>query len=85
MVFLGAEFHPPAPPPEPEPSPEAEVEEEEPQPLVAGQPNAMGIIEQPLVEQPPKKAPRRRAPRKTAETGNVAPKKRTTRPRKKAT
>jgi hypothetical protein len=81
-VYLGAEFHPPAPPPEPEPEPEAEPEEE-PQPLVAGQPNAMGIIEQPLVEEPPKAKPRRaRAPRKTAGE-HAAPKKRTTRTTRK--
>ena len=83
MVLLGSEFHPPAPPPEPEPLPEAEPEEE-PQPLVAGQPNAMGIIEQPLVEEPPKAKPRRRVPRKTAE-GGAPPKKRISRPRKKST
>ena len=82
VVYLGSEFHPPAPPPEPEPLPEEAEPEEEPQPLVAGQPNAMGIIEQPLVEEPPKK-PRRRIVRKTSDTG--APKKRTTRPRKKTT
>ena len=42
MVFLGAEFHPPAPPePEPPPIPEDIDEEiEEPQPVVPGQPTA---------------------------------------------
>jgi len=42
MVFLGAEFHPPAVP-EPEPAPvpeEIEEDEEEPQPIVPGQPTA---------------------------------------------
>ena len=82
MVCLGSEFHPPAPPPEPEPEPEAEPEEE-PQPLVAGQPNAMGIIEQPLVEEPPKPKRRPRAPRKTSGNEGAPPKKRVTRPRKK--
>ncbi len=84
MVYLGAEFHPPAPPPV-EPSAEPEMEEEEPQPLVAGQPNAMGIIEQPLVEEPPKAKRPRRTTRKSAtgDHGAAAPKKRTTRTRKK--
>ncbi len=84
MVYLGAEFHPPAPPPvEPPPEPE---EEEEKQPLVAGQPNALGIIEQPLVEEPPKVKRPRRTTRKTAADGSTAaPKKRTTRARKKTT
>lgn len=81
MVYLGAEFHPPAPPPVEAP-PEPELEEEEPQPIVAGQPNAMGIIEQPLVEEPPKVKRPRRTTRKTA-SDTAAPKKRTTRPRKK--
>lgn len=81
MVYLGAEFHPPA---LPEPEAEPVVEEfEEQQPLVPGQPNAMGIIEQPLVEPKPAKRPRRTT-RKTAPTGEGAPKKRSTRPRKKA-
>ena len=78
MVHLGPEFHPPAPPP-PESEPETEPAEE-PQPMVAGQPNAMGIIEQPLVEPKPQKRPRR-APRKT--TDGAAPRKRVARPRKK--
>ena len=86
-VYLGAEFHPPAPPPhlEPEAAPEEEIEE--PQPLVAGQPNAMGIIEQPLIETPPPKAKRVRRPttRKTAGEGTAPAKKRSTRPRKKTT
>ena len=40
MVYLGAEFYPPAEPPQPEPQAAAEVEEEEdePQPYVEGQP-----------------------------------------------
>lgn len=42
LVFLGAEFHPPAlPEPEPPPVPmESEEETEEPQPIVPGQPTA---------------------------------------------
>ncbi|MFB3829621.1 MAG: NYN domain-containing protein [Bryobacteraceae bacterium] len=80
MVYLGAEFHPPALP-EPEPEPVAE-ELDEVQPIVPGQPNAMGIIEQPLEEPKPQKRPR--APRKRAAGGEGAPKKRVSRPRKKA-
>ena len=78
VVYLGAEFHPPAPPPEPEP-PEIVEEEDEPQPIVPGQPTATGEIPEPA---PPPKTPRRpRAPRKQA-AGDGA-KKRTSRPRKK--
>ncbi len=77
-VYLGAEFHPPAPPPEPEPPIEIEEEEEE-QPLVPGQPTATGEI--PIPEPPPKPQRRPRAPRKTA--GEGGQKKRASRPRKK--
>jgi uncharacterized protein (TIGR00288 family) len=81
IVFLGTEFHPPAPPPAPEPEPQVEEEEiDEPQPLVPGQPTATGEIPLPAV--PPKPARRPRAPRKTASGGGAA-KKRTPRPRKK--
>jgi len=82
IVFLGAEFHPPAPPPEPEPVAEPEEEEDEPQPLVPGQPTATGEI--PIPEPPPKPQRRPRAPRKTS-GGDGPPKKRSTspRPRKK--
>jgi hypothetical protein len=79
IVFLGAEFHPPAPPPEPEPVVEIE-EEDEPQPLVPGQPTATGEI--PIPEPPPKPQRRPRAPRKSA-SGDGAQKKRVSRPRKK--
>ncbi|HUA60903.1 MAG TPA: NYN domain-containing protein [Verrucomicrobiae bacterium] len=79
-VFLGAEFHPPAPPPEPEPvAPVEEEEIDEPQPIVPGQPTATGEIPEPLP--PPKPQRRPRAPRK--QSGDGAPKKRTSRPRKK--
>ena len=78
IVFLGAEFHPPAPPPEPEPVIEVE-EEDEPQPLVPGQPTATGEI--PIPEPPPKPQRRPRAPRKSASDGTA--KKRVSRPRKK--
>ena len=81
-VFLGSEFHPPAPPPQPEP--EMPVEEvDEPQPLVPGQPTATGEI--PIPEPPPKPVRRPRAPRKTSagSGGSTAKKRTTTRPRKK--
>jgi uncharacterized protein (TIGR00288 family) len=65
IVFLGAEFHPPAAPPLPEPVVAIEEEEDEPQPLVPGQPTATGEI--PLPELPPKPQRRPRAPRKTAD------------------
>jgi hypothetical protein len=78
-VYLGAEFHPPAPPPAPPPPPVEEYEEEdEPQPLVPGQPTATGEIP---IPEPPPKPQRRRPARKTAGEGGA--KKRTTRPRKK--
>jgi uncharacterized protein (TIGR00288 family) len=81
IVYLGSEFHPPAPPPEPEPVAAAyeEEEEDEPQPLVPGQPTATGEI--PIPEAPPKPQRRPRAPRKTS--GEPGAKKRISRPRKK--
>jgi uncharacterized protein (TIGR00288 family) len=80
IVYLGSEFHPPAPPPEPEPVAAAyEEEEDEPQPLVPGQPTATGEI--PIPETPPKPQRRPRAPRKTS--GDPGAKKRISRPRKK--
>ncbi len=81
IVYLGAEFHPPAPPPEPVQPPEVEEEEDEPQPLVPGQPTATGEI--PIPEPPPKPQRRPRAPRKTATNADGSPKKRSSRPRKK--
>ncbi|HTP36537.1 MAG TPA: NYN domain-containing protein [Candidatus Acidoferrales bacterium] len=67
IVYLGNEFHPPAPPPEPEPSlPSEEEEIDEPQPLVPGQPTATGEI--PIPEPPPKPQRRPRAPRQKSQT-----------------
>jgi len=80
IVYLGTEFHPPAPPPEPEPTLPVEEEEDEPQPLVPGQPTATGEI--PIPEPPPKPMRRPRAPRKAAGADGQS-KKRTSRPRKK--
>jgi len=79
IVFLGAEFHPPAAPPEPEPEQQVEEEEDEPQPLVPGQPTATGEI--PIPAPPPKVQRRPRVPRKTS--GDGTQKKRVSRPRKK--
>jgi len=70
LVYLGAEFYPPAVPDEPAAAEEAE-EVDEPQPIVKGQPSA-------VPEPEPK--PRRRGGRKQAEG---APKKRA--PRRRAT
>ena len=78
IVYLGTEFHPPAPPPEPEPVAVPEEEEYEPQPIVPGQPTATGEI--PIPEPPPK--PQRR-PRARKPAGEGGAKKRTSRPRKK--
>jgi len=67
MVYLGAEFYPPAPPDEPEAPPMPEEEEEEPQPFVAGQPTMFDPNPAPAPPPPVKKrAPR---PRKTAGHG----------------
>jgi hypothetical protein len=77
MVYLGPEFHPPAPP-EPPPEPAIEEEVEEPQPIVAGQPTAAGII--PDVPPPP----RGRAPRKSAGPRSAGPPKKRAPRRKKS-
>ena len=78
-VFLGAEFHPPAPPPQPESEALPEEEEiDEPQPLVPGQPTATGEI--PIPEPPPKPV---RRPRMRKPPGEGGLKKRAPRTRKK--
>ena len=60
MVYLGAEFYPPAPPPEPaEPAPEEE-EEEEKQPIVIGQPSRFAPTPEPEPEKRPKRPPRKK-------------------------
>jgi len=67
LVYLGAEFYPPAPP-EPEPLPEAvplELEQEEPQPVVEGQPT-------PFAEPEPPPKPRRTRCAKTGEKASTA-------------
>jgi len=67
LVYLGAEFYPPAEPPKPEPeaAPE-EVEEDEPQPYVEGQPT---IFEPNPPPAKPKKAPSRKRPPKSPGSG----------------
>jgi len=77
MVYLGPEFHPPAPP-EPPPEPAVEEEVEEPQPIVAGQPTATGVI---VPEAPPSRA---RATRKSAGPRSAGPPKKRAPRRKKA-
>jgi len=68
LVFLGAEFYPPAPPEEPAPS-EPAVEVEEPQPYVEGQPTIFAPVPEPPKKQRP---PRRRKPASGAEGGGHA-------------
>jgi hypothetical protein len=78
LVYLGAEFYPPAPPPEPEEPVTSEYDEK--QPIVAGQPSM--VAPTPPVEEPkPMKKPR--VPRKRAAKpeGDKPPRKRA--PRKK--
>jgi hypothetical protein len=61
LVYLGAEFYPPAEPPQPEVEAAPEVEEYEPQPYVEGQPT---IFEPNPPPAKPKRAPaRKRAPK----------------------
>jgi len=77
LVYLGAEFYPPAEPPKPEPEAAVEeVEEDEPQPYVEGQPT---IFEPNPPPAKPKKAPARKRPPKAAAAGTQR------RPRRKKT
>ena len=67
LVYLGAEFYPPAEPPKPEPvAVQEEVEEDEPQPYVEGQPT---IFEPNPPPAKPKKAVARKRPPKTGGGG----------------
>jgi hypothetical protein len=81
IVYLGAEFYPPAPPPQ-EPAPVAEEEEEEgPQPIVEGQPSMVAPTP-PITPKPVKRAPRPR--KRAADNVGVSDRPtRTRRPRKK--
>ena len=79
MVYLGAEFYPPALPEAPaEPTPEEELEEK--QPIVAGQPSLL----EPNPPPPPPPKPVRR-PRKTSAQHGVSGDRPPRRPRKKKT
>ena len=68
LVFLGAEFYPPAQPPmEAPPMPDEDEDIDEPQPIVEGQPSMVAPTP-PITTKPVKRAPR---PRKRAAEGNV--------------
>ncbi len=68
LVFLGAEFYPPAQPPmESLPMPDEDEDIDEPQPIVEGQPSMVAPTP-PITAKPVKRAPR---PRKRAAEGNV--------------
>src|SRR5579884_2691380 len=81
VVYLGAEFYPPAPPEEPRAAePAIEEEEEGPQPFVAGQPTIFEPNPPPPPPPKPVRAPRKRATKKAAgEAASVR------RPRRKKT
>jgi uncharacterized protein (TIGR00288 family) len=68
MVFLGAEFYPPAPPPQEETPIINEYDEK--QPIVAGQPSLIDPTPPPV--EPPKPPKRPRAPRKRAASSSVS-------------
>ena len=70
LVYLGAEFYPPAEPPQPEPEAavEEEIEEDEPQPYVEGQPT---IFEPNPPPAKPKRAPARKRISKPAGGGGA--------------
>jgi len=78
VVYLGAEFYPPAAPPAP-PQGELEVEEDEPQPFVEGQPT---IFEPNPPPAPAKAVKKARAPRTKKAAGEGGPSRR---PRRKKT
>lgn len=83
VVFLGAEFYPPAPPTQTEHQVADEYDEK--QPIVPGQPSIFEPTPPPVPEPKPPKRPR--APRKRAAEGssaNRAPRKRTTTRKKPA-
>jgi len=85
LVFLGAEFYPPAPPPQPEEQAAApeQVEEDEPQPIVKGQPSAFA---EPEPEVKPRRTRRRKTSEPTAGSGATRkPRRRTSSPRSRST
>jgi hypothetical protein len=78
LVYLGAEFYPPAEPPRPEPEAavEEEIEEDEPQPYVEGQPT---IFEPNPPPAKSKRAPaRKRAPKAAGGSQRRAPRRKKT-------
>lgn len=68
LVYLGAEFYPPAEPPQPEPEAAPEVEEYEPQPYVEGQPT---IFEPNPPPAKPKRTPARKRVAKAPGAGGA--------------
>jgi hypothetical protein len=80
MVFLGAEFYPPAPPPQEEPA-MPEEEDDGPQPIVEGQPSMVAPTP-PITPKPVKRAPK---PRKRAASPSDGERPKRRAPRKKAT
>jgi hypothetical protein len=80
VVYLGAEFYPPALPEQPREETHEELEEK--QPIVAGQPSLLEPNPPPVPEPKPPKRPRRTSPRSAAgQSGGDRPR----RPRKKKT
>jgi hypothetical protein len=82
LVYLGAEFYPPAPPPVEESALPAEEEDDGPQPIVEGQPSMVAPTP-PITPKPVKRAPRPRKRAAADSAGNVA--ERPTRPRRTST
>ncbi|MBK9167837.1 MAG: NYN domain-containing protein [Bryobacterales bacterium] len=80
IVFLGAEFHPPAEP-EREPEPLSDEEDDGPQPVVPGQPTAVEVNDPPPPKAPVKRTARKRTPKVV--DGNTVKPPRPRRPRKK--
>ena len=83
LVFLGAEFYPPALPAARASEEELMTEHDFKQPIVKGQPTATGEI--PVVEDQQPKLTRKRAPRKKAADGAATKPRRTSAPRRKKT
>jgi hypothetical protein len=78
IVFMGAEFYPPAEPERP-PEEHAEEEEDEKQPIVEGQPSLLEPNPPPVKPKPVRRA------RKPAGSGNTDRPRRSSGPRKKRT
>ena len=78
IVYMGAEFYPPAEP-ERAPEPQIEEEEDEKQPIVEGQPSLLEPNPPPVKPKPVRRA------RKPAASGNTDRPRRSSGPRKKRT